>query len=649
MLQSIASFFLLALYCLLCSDFFAGRPAAALTIYRIGGEQLPAPVLDAPFDFVQLSWREVDASRHGSTHQLTVLPEHIAPQRLDPNINLTSQLAAIGGKIQHLNWAGWQKPTNEDALIFDADTSTAYLGDGRFSRSVGDPPQKNWLFDFGGDFFIERIRFFPRQRFLSDRFIEHFIIGIRDSDPLKEGSRAFVVGQVRVGSRPLDFDIVYDIDENSAPVIDLELPPVPISQLLFHGFKNNRGIWEIAEFQIFGSGFAPSASYVSNVIELGGVASLGTLSWSGQQDPGARIELRMRSGDDDDPNTYWRFTFNGDTQSRFDSDGKPLDRQSHRRLESGERAGITHDTEHWQFWSPPFAWASGSSPMAGSKSRQFVQFKVDISSTKEASGRLDYLQFSASTPPVAREALGEIVPIATTPGTVTSFTYKLKPRLDQADLGFDTIAIDTPVQPVGVDSVRISGQSVAFDLARMDERGFAVRIPRIDFQRTQELIEVVFRAEIFEFATIFSGRLFDSQRPHEVPHTVSPGDADERVDSDALQVDLKHLEQQALRSLRLIPAIFTPNGDGINDIVHIEYELLNLTEAVAVQVLLYDLSGRFLGQVYRGEAASGRFSTTWTGRDQNGALLAPGLYILRLKVDADKGEESRGRVVSLLY
>ena len=178
-------------------------------------------------------------------------------------------------------------------------------------------------------------------------------------------------------------------------------------------------------------------------------------------------------------------------------------------------------------------------------------------------------------------------------------------------------------------------------LSLTDQEGNALTLHPFPIHRTVRNLRSMILA--------VAGRLFDSQRPHEVPHTVSPGDADERVDSDDLKVDLEHLEQQALRSLRLIPATFTPNGDGINDIVHIEYELLNLTEAVAVQVLLYDLSGRFLGQVYRGEAASGRFSTTWTGRDQNGALLAPGLYILRLKVDADKGQESRGRVVSLLY
>ena len=81
------------------------------------------------------------------------------------------------------------------------------------------------------------------------------------------------------------------------------MPPVPIKQILFQGFENTRGIWEIAEFQIFGVGFAPFAHYVSNVIDLGEPASLGQLTWLGEKGEQDRIDLSMRSGDDNDPNS----------------------------------------------------------------------------------------------------------------------------------------------------------------------------------------------------------------------------------------------------------------------------------------------------------------------------------------------------------
>ena len=46
------------------------RTADAVTIYRIGGEGLPEPEQDMPFDFVQLSWAEADPVRHGSAEAL---------------------------------------------------------------------------------------------------------------------------------------------------------------------------------------------------------------------------------------------------------------------------------------------------------------------------------------------------------------------------------------------------------------------------------------------------------------------------------------------------------------------------------------------------------------------------------------------------
>ena len=48
MAMRIALFLLLAVIALVDQ-----RPADAVTIYRIGGEGLPEPELDMPFDFVQ--------------------------------------------------------------------------------------------------------------------------------------------------------------------------------------------------------------------------------------------------------------------------------------------------------------------------------------------------------------------------------------------------------------------------------------------------------------------------------------------------------------------------------------------------------------------------------------------------------------------
>ncbi|NKB71319.1 MAG: hypothetical protein GKR89_29955 [Candidatus Latescibacteria bacterium] len=618
--------------------------AWGLTIVRIGGENAPPPAVEGDFDFVQMTWADIEEASHGSSDLIKFDADFIEPDQLDPNVNLTPLLEELGGQILNLTWIGFAQRAADDVFVFDQDPSTYYLGDGHFA-SHG-PNRKHLVFDLGGAFLVDRIRFYPRQERLADRFVERFIIGINDGNPLKDGSRQFNVG---TRGSFIDFDIAYSISENTEAIIDLEMPDVPVQRILFQAPENTRGVWEIAEFEIYGTGFAPAAEYLSNVIDLGAPAALGQLQWVGETQEQSNIDLSMRSGVDEDPNTYWRLTFRGDERTRFDERGRALNLVSYGKLGRGEQAGVTHDTESWDFWGTPYEFAAAAGAMSGSRPQQYVQFRADFASSENSGGRLEYLQFSASIPPVASQALAEITPLAVPAGQASSFTYKIKPNFRADDLGFDSIAIDTPTWPEGVDAVRVSGQEVDIEDVQLNENGLVVRIPRIDIQRTEELIEIEFRSQVFKFGTVFSGRIFDSTRPNEVHQGLTPGDADPLEDGNRLSVDLANFTNKTIQSLRLSTAAFTPNSDGINDRLQLEYELLNLVGGVQVEVKVYDLAGRSLGTVFQDQAASGEFIATWDGRDGGGQLLPPGLYIVRLEVDADQGQDVGERVVSLVY
>ena len=132
-------------------------------------------------------------------------------------------------------------------------------------------------------------------------------------------------------------------------------------------------------------------------------------------------------------------------------------------------------------------------------------------------------------------------------------------------------------------------------------------------------------------------------------HPLTSGDADPLVDSNTLSVGLVDVEEKAVNALELVSSVFTPNGDGVNDKLEIEYELLNLFGAVPVALDLYDLSGRRVGAVYRGTAQSGRFALGWDGVLTTGHRPVPGIYLLRLEVASDRGDEALQRVISLAY
>jgi hypothetical protein len=621
-----------------------GQSIEALTIYRIGGENLPAPVVEGSFEFVQISWDEVNTLSHGLSQLVDVNEDFIAPVKMDPQVNLTPKIKGeLGGRIQWLQWIGWGVHEEPDVFMWDEDPETAYLGDGHFASH--NPAQKHLRFDLGGRFILDRLEFYPRAKFLEDRFIQKFLIGYTDGDPLKDGTR-----DLPIVSRGFvtDFFVAAEIEESTEGHIVVEMPRVPIQTVLFQGFENSRGIWEIAEFEIYAIGFAPAAVYRTNVIDLGAPATIGRMEWSGSQDPGAEVELSMHAGDDDDPNNYWRFTFRGDERSRFSSAGKALDLPAYNKLETAEKAGITHDTRNWDFWSTPFEFAQRRGEASANRPRRYVRFRSQFTSTVEAGSRLDYIQFQTS-PPLATQVLAEIVPFEAAAGEITPFTYKIKARLEEGDRGFDGIEIGTPTLPAGVDAVRISGENVPFEIVRMDSSGFAVSIPRIDLQRTEELVEVDFRSQVFKFGTQFPGHVFDSQRPQEVPQQLTPGDADPLSDSDVLQVDLETVEVKRINAFEMSSSVITPNADGVNDEVIIRYDLLNLSGSVPSTITVLDLSGRMVAQVLSAAAGSGRYRATWNGTGTDGDLLAPGLYLLRLEVDSDQGTSVAMRSISVAY
>lgn len=615
-------------------------PAHALTIYRIGGADLPKPALEAEYEFVQLSWEAVDPKQHGQAQWVALQPERIGPLLLTPSVNLAPLLESLGGRILVLEWNGWRQWYEDDILIFDGDPETAYLGDGHYLRVAGYGPQhKYWVFDFGGRFFVDRVRFYPRPRFATTRFVERFILGTSDGDPLADGTREY---EVSWRNSTLDFDIVHRIRENTQAVMELALPDEPIQQVFIELPENNRGIWEIAEFEIYGAGPAAFSRYTSNIIDLGQLAALGGLTWGGQLDAEARIDLSVRTGDDDDPNTYWRRTFRGNERTRFDAAGQPLTLQTYNRLQRGEQAGFTPDVEDWNFWSAPFAFAAGRGAMPSDRLRRYAQFRAEFHSTVEATGHLAYVQFSASIPPLASQAFGQIHPLRAPALTPTLFTFYLEPHIAADDLGFDHLTIATTAQVQSVEAVRIGGVEVAHTVQHTAE-GFETALPRMDQQRTGERVEVDFWAEVFAYNTHFDGRIRDSTRPFEVAQPVPP------KTTNSLQVALLSLDQPLIGRLALHPPTFTPNGDGRNDAVRIEYDLLYIVDATHVELAVFDLAGRAVGVIYDGLATSGRFAVEWDGRTPGGGLVPPGSYFVRLTAAIDRGQQQRQRLVSVVY
>ena len=209
----------------------------------------------------------------------------------------------------------------------------------------------------------------------------------------------------------------------------------------------------------------------------------------------------------------------------------------------------------------------------------------------------------------------------------------------------DTIILSSPTNPLAIDTLDVT------NMAQLGPGGFVITLPeeyRRDTQSSLIPIQVIFRAQVFQYGTVFEGRVFDSTREWEVHQRLAAGDADPLIDGNTLSVTLTEVEARAVGALRLSSPALTPNDDGINDELTIDYDLVNMVGSVPVTVGFFDLSGRKVAEVVS-QRASGQWTEIWDGTDGSGNLMPPGMYILRMEVETDETIDTVTEAVALVY
>ena len=131
------------------------------------------------------------------------------------------------------------------------------------------------LFDLGTRFPINRVRMYPDPRF-PERYAEEFSV-------------MAVVGPLTPRLFPGEAtEVLRSETANRNQIVDFTFPRRNLTQLLLH--VRSPGFWEIAEFEVYGDGYVPEATYRSAVLDLGGPRPWGRCagSASGTATPGSR-------------------------------------------------------------------------------------------------------------------------------------------------------------------------------------------------------------------------------------------------------------------------------------------------------------------------------------------------------------------------
>ena len=232
-------------------------------------------------------------------------PNWIFPQRADTTKNILVGLTspARGGAITTPNPAARQALADQFTNMIDDDGETALEA----KAVAGAPSHALGLlieFDLNALFGVNRIKFFPRNAdpsfpapafpFEND-FLKGYEIFVNDGR----------IESQRDG-RPIWSTVAIE-SQNEETVADIR---IPTQYVRFLRLKSLRATgFEIAEFQMFGEGFVPTARYISNIFDFGEEALLGNLRWIQEQlsEPTlSRARVRTRAGSDEQPVEFTR-------------------------------------------------------------------------------------------------------------------------------------------------------------------------------------------------------------------------------------------------------------------------------------------------------------------------------------------------------
>lgn len=654
-------------------------------------------------------------------------PGWIFPQKADSTRNIAATAALSSPNILRSGIADGL------LLMIDGDLETAFA----LKSEPGGAPILSFgaMFDvdLGARFGVNRIQFFPRNApgfetpdfpFQND-FLRAYELLVNDGSENAQDE----------SGRPVLTSFKLEL-QNDQPVVDLQITP---QYLRFLRLKSQTVVgFEIAEFRVFGAGFAPDARYVSNVFDLGSDWGVwGRIRWLEETlGPEALTEARIttRAGHDDTPLEFTRPSADGSANLPWQEGAAvttvaggrvtldnleplealrvyralPLEERNRVALTLDEylrlkpRGEIRTDPDAWTPWSAPYgpeATRGITVDKMGDEQlgavittpgpRRYFQVQVEMVSRKlEAATGVGQLAFTV-LPPAAERIVGEIYPRQVELAASETFTYAVLPTRIRPgrDSGFDTFEIATPVRVEAIELIQVlfnDGRSDSSNFSDLDlssaalptdpandfgvevveERRFRVRFPAItasDLEADEAtVLQIRFRCRVLRYGTTFPGWAGSAATGITGQKIIAgnaaqlgPGDPTfpgvGTEDPRVLSVDVPLAAGDVLINTRVTPRPFSPNGDGVNDVTVISYDLTRVIGPVPVEVNVFDLVARPIRRLFSGAQGGGHWSTEWDGTDGSGELVPPGIYLVQVDVRTAASAETITSVLEVAY
>ncbi len=476
-------------------------------------------------------------------------------------------------------------------------------------RSVTDGnPDTEWRFDnavevlgkwiridLGGDRGVSQVRLLPGKTVVQRP--QFFVKGYRL--------------EVAREATPDDWVLVAQQAENTRPTVDTsadstwietkangEVLPVLGRFVRLRLTREDPPNWvSIGEVEVFGEGFRAEGAFESAVFDAGQPINLGRVWFAGDRPPGTVLQVQFRT---------------------------------------------SADGETWPEWHRVPAWnltAVGAGvALTEPEPARFVQYRA-VMETRDPlrTPRLAQVVVAFGEELFAQAVAGSIAPPRPVLGAETEFVYTFDVEIGPSDLGFDRVRIGLPGS---VRQVRFDGAVLPADgyEAAWDDAGIHLVLGAEHHVRRSGRLEVEFAAVLLRptlavRAAVALGASADWQYVRPV--------------TDAAWTLVG--EGVVARALPRAGVLVRPNPfNAATGPTQIQIDLAKVQHPQALTVALYDLAGRKQRLLWDGSAAAGRKRLAWDGRDNSGRRVAPGHYLLRVEIDADRADVWTG-LVGLVY
>ena len=484
--------------------------------------------------------------------------------------------------------------------------------------------------DFGEPLPLYRIRFFPLfLGELGELYLKGYEIYLNDGRPESLDDEGYPIYTKYMAE-----------SSNREAIVDLESPDPQYARYVKLR-ATSADPFILDQFELYGKGFMREATYTSDIIDLRGIANLGKIRWDEVKEPATSVSIQTRVGTD---NTVMVYNARNET-----GDEVPLNRgsdEANRKAWEGlgdNQGAVYEDTEHWSSWSRPYPFSGMNVVASGPK--RYVQFRITLANTFAMNkAQVDFLSIQYSRPALANELWGEISPRKGVDlGKSTRFRYTITPAISGNE-GFDTVEIRTPVA-ASLEGVRIAGESLPNTDFTVVEGDSLLKVSFPDHRIVvSDSLELTFTCRILVYGTVFEGTVYASWLAGaSLPQRI----AEKKTDDLSVQGAEGSLGK-VISHFGIAPNPMTPNADGINDAAHISFTLLQIVGQVPVRTTVYDLFGRVVW-TQRSSLSMGPHSISWDGKDREGVLVPPGLYVVRNRVEGDEREFVKVGTVAVVY